>query len=200
MSPYGFAIKTKSFSAYTANKWLDFYKQGLDYIITLNRSGVPFKEYYAATILTKMLTNGDPGFVDLMSPAGIGIAAVVYNYDGYVYPSDESRMLAEMGDDTFRMGHVLTDSYEDLFSSDALLIPIEESFALSAPMCTDCAYEPFCGADPVRHWALHKDFLAKKPESEFCHLNMEIIKHLICLMESDKYIKQLFYRWANRSC
>ena len=35
--------------------------------------------------------------------AGIGIAAVIYNYDGYVYASDESRMSAETGDDTFRL-------------------------------------------------------------------------------------------------
>jgi hypothetical protein len=34
-------------------------------------------------------TSEDPGYVDLMSPAGIGIGAVVYNYDGHVYASDE---------------------------------------------------------------------------------------------------------------
>ncbi len=51
-----------------------------------------------------MLTNDDPGYVDLTSPAGIGIGAIVYNYDGDVYASDEGRMLAEMGDTTFRLG------------------------------------------------------------------------------------------------
>src|SRR5438132_4397308 len=45
----------------------------------LNRQGLDFREYYASTILTKMLTSEDPGYVDLMSPAGIGIGAVVYN-------------------------------------------------------------------------------------------------------------------------
>ncbi len=52
-----------------------------------------------------------------MSPAGIGIAAVVYNYNGYVYASDESRMLAEMGDEHFRLGHVQRQSYKDIFLS-----------------------------------------------------------------------------------
>jgi hypothetical protein len=36
----------------------------------------------STTILAKMLTPFEPGFVDLRSPAGIGIAAIVYNYDG----------------------------------------------------------------------------------------------------------------------
>jgi uncharacterized protein len=199
LSPYGFAIKTNSYRAYSTERWLEFYKAGLDYIIELNKAGKPFREYYASTVLAKMLTSSDPGFVDLMSPSGIGIAAIVYNYDGYVHPSDESRMLAEMGDNTFRMGHVLENTYEEIFSSEALLKPLDESFALSAPMCSDCAFESYCGADPVYHYAIHKDFLGRKPESDFCKRNMSIFKHLITLMESDPYVKQLFYRWANRS-
>ncbi|MDF5940030.1 hypothetical protein P4234_29535 [Pseudomonas aeruginosa] len=77
-----------------------------------------------------------------MSPAGAGIAAIVFNYDGSVYASDESRMLAEMGDQSFRLGNILTDSYEDIILSDALLDALEQSFTLSAPMCSDCALSP----------------------------------------------------------
>ena len=128
MSPYGFAVKTKWFKAYDADEWLAFYFAGLEYILALNRSGYAFTEFYAATILAKMLTPFEPGFVDLRSPAGIGIAAIVYNYDGEVYASDESRMLAEMGDTTFRIGNVHRDRYEDIILSDALLRPIEEFF------------------------------------------------------------------------
>lgn len=198
LSPYGFAIKTKSYRSYTVDKWLDFYKEGLAYIIELNRSGIDFQEYYASTVLKKMLTSEESGFVDLMSPAGIGIAAAVYNYDGSVHPSDESRMLAEMGDNTFKLGNVLENTYEEIFSSEALLKPLEDSFAQSVPMCSDCAFESYCGAEPVYHYAIHKDFVARKPESDFCNRNMTLFRHLITLMEEDKFVKQLFYRWANR--
>lgn len=198
LSPYGFAIKTKYYRAYKTSEWLEFYSKGLDYIISLNRRGIQFQEYYASTILTKMLTSDDPGFVDLMSPSGMGIAAVVYNYDGTVHPSDESRMLAEMGDDTFLMGNVLEHSYEEIFGSDNLLTPLDESFSGSVPMCVDCAFEGYCGSDPVYHYAIHKDFLGRKPESDFCLRNMSIFKLLIQKMESDSYVKQLFLKWANR--
>ena len=124
LSPYGFAIKTKSYRAYNTERWLDFYKEGLEYIIELNRQNIPFMEYYASTVLKKMLTSEDPGYVDLMSPSGIGIGAVVYNYDGYVYASDESRMLAEMGVQKFRLGKVLENSYEHIFSSPNLLVTL----------------------------------------------------------------------------
>lgn len=196
LSPYGFAIKTKSYRAYGVQRWLEFYKKGLDYVIEMNRKGIEFREFYAATILKKMLTFDDPGYVDLMSPAGIALGAIVYNYDGAVFASDEARMLAEMGDNKFRLGNVLKNSYEEIFLNETLLTAIEDSFAQSAPMCSDCAFEPYCGADPVQHWGLQQDFLGRKPESEFCNRNMAIFKHLISLMESDPFVKRLFTRWA----
>jgi uncharacterized protein len=200
MSPYGFAVKTKWFEAYGADEWLEFYFEGLNYILALNRAGYAFTEFYAATILAKMLTPFEPGFVDLRSPAGIGIAAIVYNYDGDVYASDESRMLAEMGDKTFRLGNVHRDSYEDIILSDALLTPIEESFAASAPMCADCAFEPFCGADPVFHHATQGDFVGRKPLSSFCGRNMAIFRRLISLMRADDDVRRIFLRWAHARC
>ena len=47
-----------------------------------------------------------------------------------VYASDEGRMLAEMGDPSFRLGSILEDDYEQIFTSSNLLTPLEESFAL----------------------------------------------------------------------
>lgn len=198
LSPYGFAIKTKKFMAYDAERWFEFYKEGLDYIIDLNKNGVDFTEQYSAIILSKMLNPVDTGFVDLMSPSGAGIAAIVFNYDGYVYPSDESRMLAEMGDYSFRLGHLLRNSYEEIILSDALLDALESTFTQSVPMCVDCAFEPYCGADPVYHHAIHGDVVGRKPESAFCQKNMMLFKHLISLMETDKETKALFLKWANQ--
>lgn len=197
LSPYGFAIKTKSFDAYGVERWLPFYEEGLDYIIELNRSGTPMVEQYAAIVLKKMFTNDDPGYVDLTSPAGIGIGAIVYNYDGDVYASDEGRMLAEMGDTTFRLGNLHADSYEEIMLSEALLAPLEQSFSGSAPMCTDCAFEPYCGADPTYHHATAGDFLGRKPDSGFCRRNRAIFKMLLDRYEGDPETRALFRTWAS---
>lgn len=196
LSPYGFAIKTKWFASYDVSNWLEFYKAGLAYIIDLNRNGHFFVEHYAATILAKMLTPFDTGYVDLMSPAGIGIGAVVYNYDGDVYASDEARMLAEMGDKTFRLGNVHQNTYQDIFMSDVLLDALESSYAGSAPMCSECAFEPFCGSDPVYHHATQGDFLGRKPTSGFCQRNMEIFRHLIRLTHEDSDVRRIFLSWV----
>ena len=57
LSPYGFAIKTKSFAQYDGRRWLDFYERGIRYILSINASGVYFPEFYASLILKRMLTD-----------------------------------------------------------------------------------------------------------------------------------------------
>ena len=168
LSPYGFAIKTKQFSRYDAQRWLEFYERGLRYILAKNQEGTHFPEFYASLILQRMLTDRPIGYVDLRSPAGIGLGALVYNYDGKVYASDEGRMLAEMGDNTFLLGHVDTDNYRSLILSDKLIGLVASSLTQSAPECSDCVYEPHCGADPVYHYATQGDSLGIKPLSDFC--------------------------------
>lgn len=196
LSPYGFAIKTKSYRAYSKDDWLKFYFEGLDYIIQINKDGFHFIEQYASLLLTKMLTPYSTSYVDLMSPAGIGVAVVVYNYDGDVYASDEGRMLAEMKDKTFCIGNLHQHTYEEIYTSEKLLAPLEESFAASAPMCNECAFEPYCGAEPVFHYATQKDYVGHKPTSNFCKRSMTILRRLISLMQDDPATKEIFYRWA----
>ena len=59
--------------------------------------------------------------------------------------------------------------------SDNLLRPLTESLTLSAPMCATCAFEPYCGADPVFHHAtMGNDFTGHKALSAFCQRNMGV--------------------------
>jgi uncharacterized protein len=133
-----------------------------------------------------------------MNPTGAGIAAVVFNYDGDVYASDESRMLKEMGDSTFKIGNVHTHTYQQIFTNDALLNTLEDSFMDSAPMCSDCAFQPWCGADPVFHHAMYGDVLGRKPTSEFCKRIKGVTQHLLFLIKNDSETKEIFLRWVNK--
>lgn len=195
LSPYGFAIKTKSYKKYDTQEWLKFYFEGLEYILEINKSGHHFAEQYASIILTKMFTPTEPGYVDLQSPAGIGISAIVFNYNGDVYASDEARMLAEMRDETFKLGNLDNDLYEEIIGSDKLLDVLEQTMAESVPGCSECAFQPYCGSDPVFHHATQNDVVGNKPNSLFCYKNMEIFKHLIRLME-DPDTRKILLSWV----
>ena len=196
ISPYGFAVRTHSKTGYETEDFLEFYRRGLDHIIDLNRQGTPFLETYAQLLLTKILTPYPTGYVDLQSPAGAGIGVAVYNYDGDVYVSDEARMLAEMGDRSFRLGSV-HDSYDQLFGGELLRSLVAMSCVESLPGCSDCALQTYCGCDPVENYATQGSVFGHRPTSAFCRRNMEIIKHLIRQYEDgDDFVRHLFWSWV----
>lgn len=195
INPYGRAVSSGLINDYTIEEWLQFYREALEYIIQLNEQGVPFREEFSALLLQRMLTPYPTAYVDLQSPAGIGISGIVFNYDGSVYPSDESRMLAEMGDRKFHMGNLLRDSYEDIMLSDALLTPLAETMTECVPQCAECGIQPYCGSDPVRHYRAQGDSVGFKPTSDFCKKHMEAVKHLVLLMEDDPRAARVLRSW-----
>lgn len=195
LSPYGFAVKTGQVNRYNSTQWFEFYKKGLDYIIDCNLHGYQITEVYASIILRKIVTPQDPGYVDLQSPCGAVVSAVVYNYDGDVYASDESRMLAEMLDKKFRLGNVNDDSYSEIFGKEEMLDIIESSMTISVPSCSDCAFLPYCGSDPLYHYATQRDPVGKKALSGFCSKNMSIFRHLIGILEEDGDAARVLMGW-----
>ena len=196
ISPYGFALRIEK-NRYETNSFLDFYKKALQRVIEYNLKGDYFEESFAKIILTKMLSPFNEGFVDLQSPAGVISGVIVFNYDGTIYASDESRMLAEQNDFTFKLGTV-NDSYNEIFygkkSQEIAQISTNESLA----GCSDCAFQSYCGADPVHNWATQGDMYGYRPKSDFCIKNMEIIRYLIELIDSrEKELLPIFNSWIN---
>lgn len=200
ISPYGFAVKTKRRTGYEMDRFLVFYKKGLERILEINRSGYRLAEIYTQLLLAKILTPNGTGYVDLQSPAGAAWNVLVYNYNGDVFASDESRMLAEMNDWTFRLGNVHRSSRRTLLTSDAALKMFEASCNQSLAGCSDCAFQPYCGADPIYHHATQGDMYGHRPTSGFCERNMEVLKHLFGLLDkSDPNTMAIFWSWLTNS-
>ena len=197
LSPYGFAVRGSLTRRYTPDDWIQFYKKGLAHILKLNAQGYPLREEFTSILLQKMFSPDGSGYVDLQSPAGLAIGALVYNYDGTVYASDEGRMLAEMGDHSLRLGHLDQDTYDAVMTSDALLALLAETMPEGAPMCSDCPFLPFCGADPAFHIATMQDPLGHKSFSAFCKKQMAVLRHLIGLLENDADSRQTLLRWIS---
>lgn len=196
ISPYGFALRTQR-NKYQTKDFLDFFKKALHRIIEINKEGHHFTEDFSRILLTKMLTPFNLGFVDMQSPSGLINGVIVFNYDGGVYATDESRMLAEEKDFTFKLGHLDEDSYDDIFygTKSQKISQIWANETLAG--CADCALQQYCGADPVHNWATQGDIYGFRPTSDFCEKNMEIIRYLFELMDSDHQIKRIFENWIN---
>lgn len=196
LSPYGFAIKTKQFQKYDPAEWMDFYRRGLRYILDLNHKGNRFFEFYTLLLLKRMLTDRPIGYVDLRSPAGIGLGALVYNYDGRVFASDEGRMLAEMGDQTFKLGSVHDSDYRSLVLSEKLISLVGSSLSQSSPECHDCVLESHCGADPVYHHTTQGDPVGIKPFSGFCHRQKGVMETILELLDEGSADADVLRSWG----
>jgi len=195
ISPYGFATRGDRKNKYETSRFLDYYKTALDRVITHNLDGYFLREDYATIILRKILTPFPVGYVDLQSPAGLINNVIVFNYDGAIYASDEARMLAEMQDYTFRLGQLGSSTYKEIFYGEKAQTFSQAMTNESLPGCSECAFQPYCGADPVFNHATQKDIYGYRPTSAFCQRNMWIIEHLITLMTDDPRIEKIFRSW-----
>lgn len=194
LNPYGLASENSNWQLYT-ERFIEFYKRAFEHILAVNQQGILMIEEFAAIILRKILTPWCTGFVDLQSPAGIINSVLVYNYDGYLYASDESRMLAEEGDISFRIGPV-TEPYEKLLYSKKVK---EWSKVWSNEVlagCSDCGVRAYCGADPVRNHSTQHDIYGHRPSSLLCKKNKAIIEYLLSLLiERRDEVMPIFQSW-----
>lgn len=192
--PYGSALEEGP--GYDVAVFINNYIKTLKYIINKNLAGLFFPEQYATIILTKIFTPFSTGFVDLQSPAGAGISCAVYGYNGDVFASDEARMLSKMGDNRFLLGNVFRNNYLDIFNGKVIREIAKSSCLENIPLCSECAFMMYCGADPVRNYSVQGSLFGRQPSSESHQINFMIIHHLMELIrQGDSAILSVFWSW-----
>ena len=123
---------------------------------------------------------------------------MVYNYDGNLYASDEARMLAEMKDFTFRVGNIHEHSFEDVLRGEEFQRLLGATCNESLAGCAECAFQTYCGSDPVYHHATQGDMFGHRPTSGFCQKNMNIMKYLFTLLaRDDRQLMRIFFTWIH---
>jgi uncharacterized protein len=197
IDPFGFAERTRLRVEYPRSQYMEFYRRAVDYMIELNKQGVEILERYAAIFLTKILGGEDPNFLDLRSPAGTGIGQMAVNYDGKVFTCDEGRMLHEMGDDTFLLGHVDTHRYRELVGHETVRAAVIASNLDGQPDCTNCAYNPYCGTVPANNHKTAGSLFGRMRESAICAVHKGIQDYLFeKLATADAETRAILERWT----
>ena len=182
---------------YESEEFIYFYKEILDYIIQKNKQGFFLSEGHSNIFLRKILLNEPVNYMELRSPCGGAIGQLAYYYDGNIYTCDEGRMLAEMGDDSFKLGNVYENTYKDLMQSDCTKTMCISSCIECLPYCNSCAYMPYCGTCPVINLAQDNNIFAQNPKEYRCKIYGGILDILFNYIENEPDIVDVFKTWIS---
>ena len=197
VDPFGFASKTGDRISYGHEDFLEYYCQAVDYMIDLNRKGTEILERYAAIFLTKILTGDEPNFLDIRSPCGAGIGQMTYDYEGRIFTCDEGRMVHQMGDDFFQIGHVRHSTYQETMNHDTVRAISLASNLEANPGCVNCAYNPYCGVCPVVNYATQGSLNGQVKTSRWCGIHKGIQDYLFKKLEADDgELMDIFDKWV----
>ena len=80
-----------------------------------------------------------------------------------------------------------------------IISPIEinllsDTFLSSTPGCDECAYQPYCGADPLYHLATQGDHVGNKAISDYCKLQRYLFDYFFELL-NDTSRKEILLKW-----
>jgi len=197
VDPFGFAERTRLRVEYPRSAYIEFYRRTLDYILELNKRGVEILERYAAIFLTKIIKGEDPNFLDLRNPGGAGIAQLAFNYDGSIFTCDEGRMLHEMGDDTFHLGHVNTHTNRQITGHPTVRALAMATNLDGQPDCVNCAYQPYCGTNAAYNHKTQGSIFGRMRDNAVCEVHKGIQDYLFeRLAEADPEVLRAFDRWT----
>lgn len=194
VDPFGFAGPVWDKISYSAEEFLEFWKEAVDYVY--DELDGQIIERSSLIMLRKMFGKYDPGFLDVMNPCGAGIGQLAYMHNGDIYSCDEGRMY---GGEFFRLGTV-NDSYKKVMTSPKMCSLVASSVSESY-MCDSCVYQPFCGVCPVLNYADTGTVVPKLAMDRRCKILTGQFDYLVKKYYSDKKFQKKaikLVRWADK--
>lgn len=191
VNPLKKASKNWQALGYSPDEFNQFWKEGLDYIIDLNKKGTFIYERTAQLFLKKILAKKDPFYVDLVSPCGGGRNTLAYMPNGDVYTCDEARMIKS---DLFKLGNLLKNSYVDIMKSPNLFgicqSSLLELWDYSSP------YSVWSGTCPVMNFFQQGNPVVKISQSPHYKIHNFQLDYLTEKIYNDKMALAIFKRWS----
>lgn len=196
LTPLGYAATRWEAIGYTANEFIGFYRKAFEYILEKCKNGYNIAEGHACIFLDKIINHRAGNYTELTSPCGAALGQLAYNYDGNIYTCDEGRMMAEMGDQTFKLGTV-DMKYSELFDSPVCKLVANASCLEFIPQCESCVFSPYCGTCPVLNHYENESVFPVEPNGYKCKIHRGILEILFSkLLDGTNDEKKIMRSWV----
>jgi His-Xaa-Ser system radical SAM maturase HxsB len=174
-------------------RWNALHADFIELLIERNaETGSDLQEYYFSQCLKRVLHSGIDNHVDIRNPNLFAIDYLVVDFNGTLYPTDESRMLSRTGQIDLSIGSVKagieTKKIADLNSA---------SLNNFDPDCIHCPYQAFCGTDLVDDISRYGRVDVPRLSTWFCKRHMALFDKVFELMyRNDEKTKRSLALWA----
>lgn len=189
MNNLGFAEKVWDKIGYTAEEYLKFWNEILDYVLKINRGGEEFREVWTSLVSSVILGKESTNMVDFRSPCGAGIGQLLYNHKGDIFTCDEAKVL-----DIFKLGNVKTSKYEDIFKSPTTTTMVDVSSKFCS-LCDACPWFAYCAICPVNIYTSQGSVVPKLPEDIRCKIFRGMIKKIFEKIIFSERDRDIFKYW-----
>lgn len=190
---HGFARKSHAYANTNFKAWQGIYLSFIDMLIERNwRRKDAVEEFYFSTCLKRVLRTGLDGHVDLRNPNLYAADYIVIDYDGKLYPTDEARMLARIGQIDLSIGTISEGINRQVVSE--LNWQSVNSFHED---CIHCTYQPYCGIDVIDDIARYGRIDVPKASTWFCQQQIMIFDRIFeYLCSDDERVHHSLAQWA----
>ncbi len=190
ISNFGLATSNWENLSYTAEEFLEAWKNVVDYLIELNKQGHEVTESLASIALTKIVHGINTGFSEMAVPCGAVNTQLLYNHDGSIYSCDEARTSSE-----FKIGDVLTSDYGDL-----LLHPVTKTMCLTSSLSTEDdnnSWWSYSGVCPLEIYKKEGAFIKNYCSDYRLKIHDGIFEYLFDKILHDPEAKRILWRWPD---
>lgn len=195
LNNYGCAFRNPNVH-YELDDYIHAYKKAILYIIDRNlNDNISLREEMFSIILRKIFSPFNDGFVDMQNPCALGQMCMIVKQNGDIYPSDESRMISEMGNNHWKMGNVNDENCLISMKEKRTEI-LENGYLENYEECKNCVYSPFCYADPIKKWYIAN--ISGQEYESYCGIRKTLFYFVFeQIKNADDRKLSLFRRWAN---
>lgn len=186
----GFAKGSFSNIGYTAEEYLDFWKNAMDHIVNINNvEKNKIIERFTLYILTK-LKGIWINYTDFQSPCGACIGQLAYNPNGDIHSCDEGRAY-----ELFKLGNVNISDYKSMMTSNKVCSIVSASVN-DTLFCDSCAYKPYCGVCPVCNYGENGNLIPVLSKNDRCKIYKGNFEYVFG-SEFDDRKKKVFDSWTS---
>lgn len=155
----------------SGDEYFGFWKEVVDYLLAMNKSGGSMKELTASRLAGNILTPPND-YMCIRRPCGFGISQLAYNYDGAIYGCDQFKR-----NDLFRLGDAHKSTYQDVQAHPATLAA-RNITGCTIPGCENCAFNPYCGGCVSDFFNNYDNILPKIPTYGFCKFYKKAFRYI----------------------